>query len=333
MNTLIEELLENMVANLKNSIGLDQISYHHSNNEMYDYDLTINGITFACEVKDYSVNTARLNVIINQLRNIKAHINKPLLLVVRHFALSSLTSESIYNEGINIIESSGNCRISQNPLFINISGKKTVLPKETKNMAFNPSGIKLIFYFLINQNNINKPYRQIKDETGLSLGTIKNVITSLSENNYIFTKSNKRFFQNKKQLLDEWQIHYNRVLKPKLLVNEMAFVNRNELSALMSQSLPQGMYWGGEGGAYILDHFLIPKQFDIYTEVPSVKLLLTKRFKTQPGGNIRVYKKFWDYGDGEHNQVAPKILIYADLMGCGDSRCIEAAQRLFNNGI
>jgi hypothetical protein len=46
---------------------------------------------------------------------------------------------------------------------------------------------------------------------------------------------------------------------------------------------------------------------------------------------VRVYQKFWK--SYENEKVAPKILIYADLMGSGNSRCIEAAQRLIENGI
>ena len=79
------------------------------------------------------------------------------------------------------------------------------------------------------------------------------------------------------------------------------------------------------------DHYLIPEQFDIYTEVPSVKLMMTKKMRFEENGSIRVYQKFWK--SYENEKVAPKILIYADLMGSGKSRCIEAAQRLIENGI
>ena len=32
----------------------------------------------------------------------------------------------------------------------------------------------------------------------------------------------------------------------------------------------------------------------------------------------------------DDDQIAPKILIYADLMGTANSRCLEAAQRILN---
>jgi hypothetical protein len=79
------------------------------------------------------------------------------------------------------------------------------------------------------------------------------------------------------------------------------------------------------------DHYLIPERFDIYTEVPSVKLMMTKKMRFEENGSIRIYQKFWK--GYENEKVAPWILIYADLMGSGNSRCIEAAQRLIENGI
>ena len=81
----------------------------------------------------------------------------------------------------------------------------------------------------------------------------------------------------------------------------------------------------------MIDRYLMPELFDIYTETPSVKLMMTKKVKFQEKGRIKLYQKFWK--DNTEEKTAPKILIYADLMGSGNSRCIEAAQRLIENGI
>ena len=163
------------------------------------------------------------------------------------------------------------------------------------------------------------------------MGTIKNVVEELANGQYVITTSKGRFLKNKKELLDIWQTYYNQTLKPKLMVKEMEFVDAECRRDWEKIVLPDGACWGGEGGAYITDHYLIPEQFDIYTEVPSVKLMMTKKMRFEENGSIRVYQKFWK--SHENEKVAPKILIYADLMGSGNSRCIEAAQRLIENGI
>lgn len=51
----------------------------------------------------------------------------------------------------------------------------------------------------------------------------------------------------------------------------------------------------------------------------------------EENGSIRIYQKFRK--GYENEKMAPRILIYADLKGGGNSRCIEAAQRLIENGI
>ena len=69
----------------------------------------------------------------------------------------------------------------------------------------------------------------------------------------------------------------------------------------------------------------------IYTEGPSINLMMTRKMRFDENGSINVYQKFWR---SQHEErVAPMILIYADLMGSGNSRCIEAAQKLIENGI
>lgn len=324
-----KEIIYDVIDNLKRLTGLPNVGFLTAERLCdYDYDVTINGITFACEVKN-QVNKANYNLMIHHIQNLKEKTDKPILIATRHIVPELF--DSFQAEGISVVESNGNCNICADPLFIRISGQKAVQTKETKGKAFNEAGLKLIFYFLLKDENINKPYRKISEDTELSLGTIKNVIEELRENMFVIKTAKGRFLKNKKELLNIWQTYYNQTLKPKLLVKELDFVNNESRKDWEEIPLPEGMCWGGEGGAYLLDHYLIPELFDIYTEVPSIKLVMGKKVKYQENGKIRLYQKFWKGTKDE--KVAPKILIYADLMGSGNSRCIEAAQRLIEDGI
>lgn len=140
---------------------------------------------------------------------------------------------------------------------------------------------------------------------------------------------NGRIIKDKKQLLDLWVSNYNEVLKPKLLVGAMAFrteANRNEWKNI---ALPKGMSWGGEPAANLTDGYLQPGLFDIYTEIPAAHLIRTGVVKQYANGEIHLYNKFWNWETD--NRTVPAILIYADLMGSGNSRCLEAAQRILKN--
>ena len=323
-----DEIIYDVIRNLKQLTNLDDITFKEAGQAGYDFDLTINGITFACEVKA-QVNKANYNLLIRHMNAIRKQTDKPMIIASQHFVPELIDKFS--EDRINVVESSGNCNICVAPLFIRISGQKAVVPKETNGKALNVAGLKLIFYFLQEDSRINMPYRKISEDTGLSLGTIKNVMEELNRNMFVINTAKGRFLKNKKELLDVWQTYYNQTLKPKLILKEMEFVDSESRKYWDNIALPDGMCWGGECGAYLTDGYLIPERFEVYTEVPSAKLMMTRKVRFQEKGRIRLYQKFWKGNMCE--KVAPKILVYADLMGSGNSRCIEAAQRLIENGI
>lgn len=323
-----QEIMHDAINNLKRLTGVRDITFQHASQSEYDYDITINGISFVCEVKTL-INKANFNLALKQMESLREKTAKPRLLVVQHIVPDLF--DRFASEGISVAESNGNCNINVSPLFIRICGQKTVLPREQKGKAFNEAGLKLIFYFMLDDENINKPYRRISEETGFSLGTIKNVVEELGEKYFVIKTSKGRFLKNKKELLDTWQTYYNQTLKPKLLMKELEFADIESRKEWKNINLPKDTCWGGEGGAYLLDGYLIPEKFDLYTDVPSIKIVMGNKIRYQENGSIRLYQKFWD--SETDDKVAPRILLYADLMGSGNSRCIEAAQRLVENGI
>ena len=323
------EIINDVVFNLRRLTNLESIEVEpRGPQERYDYDLIINSVAFACEVKT-QVSKANYNLVLQQMRRLKEDVKMPILLASRYFAPDVFDRFSA--EGISVADSCGNCRIVAAPLFININGQKSMPIKQPKGKAFNETGLKAVFYFLLDDGNINQPYRQISDNTGLSLGTITNVIEELLYEKFVIKTSRGRILKNKQLLLDTWQVHFNQTLKPKLLLKTMEFVDSDSRKDWELIALPDGVCWGGEGGAYLTSKYLIPEQFDIYTDVPSINLMMTRKMRFEENGSIHVYQKFWRSQHVE--RVAPKILIYADLMGSGNSRCIEAAQRIIENGI
>ena len=322
------EIINDVVFNLRRLTNLESIEVKPRGPQVgYDYNLIINNVEFACEVK-IQVSKANYNLVLQQMRKLKEEVDLPLLLASHYFAPDVF--ESFSAEGINVVDSSGNCKIEAKQLFINIIGQKSTPIKQPKGKAFNEAGLKAVFYFLLNDTNINQPYRQISNNTGLSLGTITNVVEELLYEKFVIKTSKGRILKNKRALLDTWQVHYNQTLKPKLLLKTMEFVDSDSRKDWELIALPDGVCWGGEGGAYLTNKYLSPEQFDIYTEGPSINLMMTRKMRFEENGSIHVYQKFWR---SQHERVAPMILIYADLMGSGNSRCIEAAQKLIENGI
>ena len=324
-----EEFIQDAVYSLTQIIGSDDINLSSSKEEWYDSGIHINGLEFVAVVKN-TVSHSNFISILNKLDEIKRKTTRPILLITRY--IYPKLAEDFFQHGINVLDTSGNAKIKSGQLFIYVSGKKAKEVKDKKESslkAFNETGLRLVFFLLMDNSNVNKSYRKINEETQLSLGSIKNIFDELKSLNFILTSKKGRFLKNRQELINLWQLNYNLNLKPKLLVKRYTFINNEDREKWTNIKLPEGMYWGGESGAYLVDGYLHPQLFDIYTEKNSLELVKTGKFKVSEKGEIRVYKKFWK-GE-EKSETVSKLLIYADLMGSGDSRCLEAAKRLLAN--
>lgn len=320
------ELFLDAEKTLINLTRRDDITIRPSNNRRYDTDISIGDVKLVGEVKSY-VNNANFNQMLFRLQEIRQTSKLPIMLIVGDISPQNLMRFA--EEGINVLDHAGNCYINIPPLYILITGQKLVKPKETVKKVFNDSAIKLIFYFLLDKSNIAKPYRKIVEETGFSIGTVKNVIEKMTLRHHIIKTSKGRVLMDWRKLLDDWQVAYNQTLKPKLFLNKMTLVKPERIKNWKDTKLPQDACWGGESGANLTDGYLIPEIHTIYTGGDSNEIIRTSRILPSSEGEILVYKKFWT--GIEENHIAPKILIYADLMGTANSRCLDAAKRIMTN--
>lgn len=305
------------------------------NNICNDYDaiVQIMNVDFICEVKN-TVTTATISNIANRLRALAITKKRPVLLIAKYITPTVIADLAI--NGINTLDCAGNCYIryvkdGKIIFHLNNKGEKNTLVTEKPYPAFQEAGLKVIFYLLQDFLNVNKPYREIQNATGVSLGAIKNVLDVLVERNFILLANGKRILKNKNTLFNLWVENYNQVLKPKLLLGKMTFRTNEQRIKWLAMELPNGMYWGGESGANMVDAYLEPGIFDIYTEIPAANLLKTGFVRQDENGEIRIYQKFWKWKTENH--LVPLILIYADLMGSGNSRCMEMAERLLDYGL
>jgi hypothetical protein len=320
------ELFLDVEKTLINLTRRDDITIRPSNNRRYDTDISIGDVKLVGEVKSY-VNNANFNQMLFRLQEIRQTSKLPIMLIVGDISPQNLMKFA--EEGFNVLDHAGNCYINIPPLYILITGQKLVKPKETVKKVFNDSAIKLIFYFLLDKSNIAKPYRKIVEETGFSIGTVKNVIEEMTLQHHIIKTPKGRVLMDWRKLLDDWQVAYNQTLKPKLFLKKMTLAKPERIKNWKDTKLPQDACWGGESGANLTDGYLIPEIHTIYTGGDSNEIIRTSRILPSSEGEILVYKKFWT--GIEENHIAPKILIYADLMGTANSRCLDAAKRIMND--
>ena len=318
MNIRENEILNEAIRQLNDYLGKDgAVSL------VGDDSVTILGRRFVYEVKTTVDNTV-YNHAVAQLKQMTKNRNDSPLLVCGTVPYEILSAAK--NDGINILDASGNCEITpEGGPYLSIRGRKSEYRKQPSNMVFRTAGIKVMYYLLLNPLNIRKSFREIQAATGVSVGTVKNVVDALTPQ-YCFESSNGRNLTNLTGLLDLWSQGYNQVLKPRLILSRYAFTRGNARD-WENIILPDGMNWGGECGAYKLDGYLIPEKYELYTKIPTNALLRTGKVIPSNLGEITVYENFWMKPEkGIH-----PLVIYADLMGTADGRCREQAQRILNN--
>ena len=326
-----KELINTVVAYLSEIIGdKNVVLKKRPVMDLIDAVLCINQIEFLCIVKN-TVTTSNFGSVKCQLEKIQSKLNRPTLLILQSIYPKLL--QELNQSGINCIDASGNCMIKMEGLIIHIEGKKKAYTKNdsaiisTKNRLFQEAGIKIIFRLLEDPAWANLSYRNMQDSAMVSIGSISIIMKELIKSGYILKTKNGKFLKNRKELLERWVIAYNDVLKPNLFIKRMSFKDKLVKNEWKNIQLPSGSYWGGEAAAHLHDGYLFPESYTLYGETSGA--LVKAGFRPDDNGEILVYKKFWTFIRTE--KTTPILLTYADLMGSGNSRNIEAAQRLFNN--
>jgi hypothetical protein len=183
---------------------------------------------FIVDVKP-EITQGNKSLMLQQLKDASREENLPVLLITKY--IPSAIAKSFVKEGINYIDAAGNCNIQYNSILLIVEGKKTErLPKTNQPRAFQEAGIKLIYCLLVNPDNINKTFRELSELSQISLGSVSTIIQELVDSRFLLKTKNKRVLKNKIYLLKRWVIAYNDVLRPKLFMKKMNFMNKSEYS-------------------------------------------------------------------------------------------------------
>lgn len=321
-------LLEKALVSFQRSWGdveFQEITSQEVKDEAYDAILHIVGGDFLCfiEPEVTTANYVHIKRKIERVQTEQAHV----------LLLSSYLPPSLYDDlkqaKINFMDSVGNYFIrllDGARMIFQMANSGEKAPEKTPKSypLFKEAGLKVVFYLLQDIERVNKPFRSIQSGSGVSIGTVKNVMDELRARGFLLTTKRGRRLKNTKQLLNAWAENYALVLKPKLLLQNFAFRSPWEREEWRTISLPHGMWWGGECAAAEKQGYLLPGEFTIYSEVLPAQLLRSGAVLMDQG-EITLYKKFW-LGD-----TMPMVLVYADLMTSGDSRNIEAAEKLLSH--
>ncbi|AEE50062.1 type IV toxin-antitoxin system AbiEi family antitoxin [Haliscomenobacter hydrossis] len=315
------------LANLQRNVGITG-KWKAIGLKELDGQLTLNiddhKFNFNVEIKQELRNYQLPNIIT------QAESFKPLIVVANRI-FPKIKAE-LRAEQIAYLEANGNIYIKQNEFMLWVDAQKPIQKeKDQVNRAFTKTGLSVVFHFFMNENFINLPYRQIAKLTEVGLGNIHYVMNGLQEMGFLI-KLNKNEYQlsNKKALLNKWMEAYAEKLKPSLKVGTFRFLKAEDFTNWKQIPLRSGKtWWGAEPAGDLFTNHLHPAELTLYTLETRTDLIKNYRLIPDDLGNVKVYKKFWHH-DEVNDNVVPPLLIYADLINSNDRRCIETAQKIYD---
>lgn len=320
-----QEILNSALAALNCNLGLPKATIDYNGGDPF---LTLMGKRFKCVV--------RPNLTLAEMAETFLPTDKEARILYVTVNATPKMLELAKVPEINVLDCAGNFNIQYREkngdivLMLANKGEKPIEVATPKSYPlFLEKGLRVIFYLLLDKKNIGRPYRDITDATEVAIGTVKNIVDGMVYQQFAKVEEGKRFLTNTDRLLMLWATNYGQILKPKLLQTRFAFRNEEKRKNWQTMTLPNGIMWGGEPAAAITDGFLIPKDFTIYTDVPSATLMKTGAVVPDENGDIAVYEKFWAAENREN--TTPALLTYADLMDTTNGRCIEAALKIKKN--
>lgn len=325
-NDFIYEAFSNLQELVKTDIIVD------SNREPYDVVIQINNHTFYCIAKKNARNSS-LGIIINQINDFVNSIqqDKKILFVGEYIAKD--VADSLIDNGINYLDVAGNCYINTKELKIIVEGRKHFKQKNINQArAFQEAGLKLLLLLLTDKGALEYSYRTLADKSNIALGSVSQIMKELEESNYILKTNEKRVLKNKDELIERWVVAYNEVLKPRLLRKTYKAINLDYLRKIVSNNDTKHLLFGGEPAAEKMTSYLKPLEYIIYSN--DDLSIIGKELMLVPdtNGDIKIYNTCWTVSlNNENLNIAPALVVYADLIGSGNSRNIETAKMILEN--
>lgn len=331
MNDKLNEdrILDKAYQSLKESFEV-QMSYKRGFGSEIDYQLEIIFSLHNKQIKKtYSVEIKRrvLSTTIGQLL-IKKKKLENLLLVADDIA--PRLANKLRELDIPFIDGNGNVFLNEAEfyIFVNTYRQETKIQRSSSGLIFQPSGLQLLFVLLSVPNSENKTYRDLSEMSGISLGSVSEIMNALQSEYYLIKENEKRNLFRKDELFKRWVQGFAETLRNKLL--EMKFETEDYNFWENTDLTSTGACWGGEVAADMMTGYLNPSEILIYRKGSAFlsSLVKEKKLRRVDNGHVKIRRKFWNFD--ESNIIAPPLLVYADLLATAESRNIEAAEIIYD---
>lgn len=323
------EIIEKALENLKKETQIMGKWVQNGPKEL-DGQLTLTleneRIRFNTEIK-----TELRNHIIPQILDYNNRYAPFLLVVGRLFPK---IKEQLRQHNVAYLEANGNFFLKKDQKWFFIDTNPPLPAKtDNRNRAFTKTGLKVVFEFLLDKTLVNRPYRQIAEQTQTAVGNVTNIIQGLRQEGFILQQTkNEIVITNKEELIKKWVEAYEYNLKPTIKIGTFRFANPETNWQTVDFNLHKTR-WGGEPAGDLLTNYLRPAELTLYTQETRNDLIKNYKLIPDDNGTITAFKKFWTTERDTFTTTVPPLLVYADLMNTNEKRCRETAQKIYDDYI
>ncbi|HOT29799.1 MAG TPA: type IV toxin-antitoxin system AbiEi family antitoxin [Candidatus Ozemobacteraceae bacterium] len=255
------------------------------------------------------------------------------ILVTGH--LTSALADACRKLDLPFIDTSGNAFVNAPGFYIFTRGNPRNSPhaQTTARNAINATSLRLLFTLLCDRDARNTSYRTMAEKAGISLGAVSISIQRLRHTGHILRAAPGAIEIDTRRCFDAWVNMYPGILRPKLHARRFTCRDINWYTNADVREV--NACWSGEVAADKLLRILKPARQTIYLPPDSMeegmeKLIRRHRLVPDPKGFIELLPAFWNFSlDSRHPDIAPAILVYADLLSSLDPRNIEIARKLY----
>ena len=252
----------------------------------------------------------------------------PPLLAAPH--INPQAAERARELGIAFVDLAGNAYLRGPGLYVFVTGQRPAAKarRHRTTQTFTPAGLKVIFALLLRPRLLAATYREVGAAADVALGTVAAVFEGLVERGHLTPEGTaQRRLLAPQRLAQEWVLLYPVRLRPKLVVGHFAAPDPEWWQTTRID--PGRAAWGGEVAADRLTGRLKPARQTLYVWGAPDEIVLANRLRPDDKGDVEILKAFWTLGERPEagpEDVAPALLVYADLMATGDPRNVEVAR-------
>jgi len=248
--------------------------------------------------------------------------------------------------GIDFVDTAGNVHLHKpGQLYVFVQGRKPQLPSDRRpTRLFQPGGLQVLFVLLSKPSYAALPYRNLAALSGVSLGTVSQVIQELKHKGYLDRTGPKDWaLVRQPKLLEQWVAGYAERLRAKLVIDRFqAPGNDLELAVtkLAESSTRHARMWAltGSWAADTLTHHYRGDQLVVFVENWSREFLQELKWLPSQNGPITLLRLFSpavsvDANRKDSHPVAHPLLVYAELLFQGTERELETARMIYDEYI